>query len=87
MRLRLAGALLLSAASYFVYLPLPSGVCEPWKLMLLDALFRSFIQAVRHGDGGDRRGDRRQTGGERGDRWERDRRQEGRQVEEMVINQ
>ncbi|XP_069368550.1 neutral cholesterol ester hydrolase 1-like [Paralichthys olivaceus] len=45
MRLRLAGALLLSAASYFVYLPLPSGVCEPWKLMLLDALFRSFMQA------------------------------------------
>ncbi|CAB1436121.1 unnamed protein product [Pleuronectes platessa] len=45
MRLLLAAALLLSAASYFVYLPLPSGVCEPWKLMLLDALFRSVIQA------------------------------------------
>ncbi len=47
MRLRLAGALLLSAAAYYVYLPLPSGVSEPWKLMLLDALFRSFMQAVR----------------------------------------
>ncbi|XP_047468036.1 neutral cholesterol ester hydrolase 1-like [Mugil cephalus] len=45
MRLRLAGAVLLSAAAYYVYLPLPSGVCEPWKLMLLDALFRSFMQA------------------------------------------
>lgn len=45
MRLLLAGAVLLSAAAYYVYLPLPSGVCEPWKLMLLDALFRSFMQA------------------------------------------
>lgn len=45
MRLRLAGALLLSAAAYYVYLPLPSGVSEPWKLMLLDALLRSFMQA------------------------------------------
>lgn len=47
MRLRVAGAVLLSAAAYYVYLPLPSGVSEPWKLMLLDALFRSFLQAVR----------------------------------------
>lgn len=47
MRLLLAGAVLLSAAAYYVYLPLPSGVSEPWKLMLLDALFRSFMQAVR----------------------------------------
>lgn len=47
MRLRLAAAVLLSAAAYYVYLPLPSGVSEPWKLMLLDALFRSFMQAVR----------------------------------------
>uniref|UniRef100_A0A3B5AYF8 Neutral cholesterol ester hydrolase 1-like n=1 Tax=Stegastes partitus TaxID=144197 RepID=A0A3B5AYF8_9TELE len=48
--LRLAGAVLLSAAAYYVYLPLPSGVSEPWKLMLLDALFRSFMQAVRRTD-------------------------------------
>lgn len=54
MRLLLAGALLLSAAAYYVYLPLPSGVSEPWKLMLLDALFRSFMRAVR--DGGMHRG-------------------------------
>lgn len=47
MRLRVAGAVLLSAAAYYVYVPLPSGVSEPWKLMLLDALFRSFMQAVR----------------------------------------
>lgn len=47
MRLRLVGAVLLSAAAYYVYLPLPSGVSEPWKLMLLDALFRSFMRAVR----------------------------------------
>uniref|UniRef100_A0A8C2Z695 Neutral cholesterol ester hydrolase 1 n=1 Tax=Cyclopterus lumpus TaxID=8103 RepID=A0A8C2Z695_CYCLU len=40
MRLLLAGAVLLSAAAYYVYLPLPSGVSEPWKLMLLDALIR-----------------------------------------------
>uniref|UniRef100_A0A3B5MMN3 Neutral cholesterol ester hydrolase 1 n=1 Tax=Xiphophorus couchianus TaxID=32473 RepID=A0A3B5MMN3_9TELE len=46
MRLRLAGAVLLAAAAYYVYLPLPSGVSEPWKLMLLDALFRSFIDAA-----------------------------------------
>uniref|UniRef100_A0A3Q1FT57 Neutral cholesterol ester hydrolase 1 n=1 Tax=Acanthochromis polyacanthus TaxID=80966 RepID=A0A3Q1FT57_9TELE len=45
MRLRVAGAVLLSAAAYYVYLPLPSGVSEPWKLMLLDALFRSFMQS------------------------------------------
>lgn len=45
MRLRVAGAVLLSAAAYYVYLPLPSGVSEPWKLMLLDAMFRSFMQA------------------------------------------
>lgn len=47
MRLRVLGAVLLSAAAYYVYLPLPSGVAEPWKLMLLDALFRSFTHAVR----------------------------------------
>lgn len=49
MRLRLVGAVLLSAAAYYVYLPLPSGVSEPWKLMLLDALFRGFMRAVRAG--------------------------------------
>uniref|UniRef100_A0A8C6TSG0 Neutral cholesterol ester hydrolase 1 n=1 Tax=Neogobius melanostomus TaxID=47308 RepID=A0A8C6TSG0_9GOBI len=53
MRLSVAAAVLLSAAAYYVYLPLPPGVCEPWKLMLLDALFRSFMTAgdVLHGLG------------------------------------
>lgn len=50
MRLRVAGAVLLSATAYYVYLPLPSGVSEPWKLMLLDALFRSFLRVVRAAD-------------------------------------
>ncbi|XP_033841966.1 neutral cholesterol ester hydrolase 1 [Periophthalmus magnuspinnatus] len=45
MRLNVTAAVLLSAAAYYVYLPLPPGVCEPWKLMLLDALFRSFMTA------------------------------------------
>ncbi|KAM9333290.1 neutral cholesterol ester hydrolase 1-like [Pholidichthys leucotaenia] len=45
MKLRLAGAVLLLVVAYYVYLPLPRGVCEPWKLMLLDALFRSFMRA------------------------------------------
>lgn len=53
MRLHLTGAVLLSAAAYYVYLPLPPGVSEPWKLMLLDALFRSFMTAsdVAHASG------------------------------------
>ncbi|XP_066502958.1 neutral cholesterol ester hydrolase 1 [Hoplias malabaricus] len=39
-------AVLLSVAvSYYIYLPLPSTVSEPWKLMLLDALFRAFFHA------------------------------------------
>ncbi|XP_071782769.2 neutral cholesterol ester hydrolase 1-like [Centroberyx gerrardi] len=45
MRLRWVGTVLLSAAAYYVYLPLPSAVSEPWKLMLLDALFRGFMHA------------------------------------------
>ncbi|KAK2859834.1 hypothetical protein Q5P01_004454 [Channa striata] len=45
MRLRVVGAVLLSAAAYYVYVPLPSGINEPWKLMLLDALLRSLMQA------------------------------------------
>ncbi|XP_077411178.1 neutral cholesterol ester hydrolase 1-like [Vanacampus margaritifer] len=45
MRFIFTGAVLLAAAAYYVYLPLPGGVCEPWKLMLLDALFRGFMRA------------------------------------------
>ncbi|XP_028824603.1 neutral cholesterol ester hydrolase 1-like isoform X2 [Denticeps clupeoides] len=39
-----AAALLLSvAAAYYVYVPLPSSLAEPWKLMVLDAVFRTFL--------------------------------------------
>ena len=49
MRLRWFGSVLLTAAAaYYVYLPLPSGVSEPWKLMLLDAMFRSCMHVVRN---------------------------------------
>lgn len=30
----------MALASYYVYTPLPDTICEPWKLMLLDATFR-----------------------------------------------
>nr|XP_028587415.1 neutral cholesterol ester hydrolase 1 [Podarcis muralis] len=39
----LAGLLALTA--YYVYLPLPSTVSEPWRLMLLDASFRVAQQS------------------------------------------
>ena len=51
MRLRVAAAVLLSAAAYYVNVPLPSDVNEPWKLMLLHALLRSFMHAVSNDDG------------------------------------
>lgn len=39
-----AATLMLSlTASYYIYLPLPDTICEPWKLMVLDAVFRSFM--------------------------------------------
>ncbi|XP_062964882.1 neutral cholesterol ester hydrolase 1 [Cynocephalus volans] len=31
-------------AAYYVYIPLPSSVSDPWKLMLLDAIFRGTQQ-------------------------------------------
>ncbi|XP_046879666.1 neutral cholesterol ester hydrolase 1-like [Hypomesus transpacificus] len=44
MRLRWISTVVLSvAAAYYIYLPLPRAVGDPWKLMLLDALFRGFI--------------------------------------------
>lgn len=43
MRLSVAAAVLLCSAGYYLYLPLPPGVSEPWKLMLLDGLFRGFM--------------------------------------------
>uniref|UniRef100_A0A8D1M7R8 Neutral cholesterol ester hydrolase 1 n=1 Tax=Sus scrofa TaxID=9823 RepID=A0A8D1M7R8_PIG len=35
---------LVALAAYYVYIPLPSSVSDPWKLRLLDAAFRSAQQ-------------------------------------------
>lgn len=37
-------AALLALAAYYVYIPLPGAVSDPWKLMLLDATFRGAQQ-------------------------------------------
>ncbi|KAG9283460.1 neutral cholesterol ester hydrolase 1 isoform X1 [Astyanax mexicanus] len=45
MRAAVVASLLLSAAaSYYIYQPLPGAVAEPWKLMLLDAVFRAMFR-------------------------------------------
>lgn len=38
---------LAALSAYYVYLPLPGAVSDPWKLMLLDATFRAVQQTVR----------------------------------------
>ncbi|KAL8188029.1 UNVERIFIED_CONTAM: hypothetical protein K2H54_059699 [Gekko kuhli] len=38
---------LFAFTAYYVYLPLPSTVSEPWRLMLLDASFRAAQQTTR----------------------------------------
>ncbi|XP_027798012.1 neutral cholesterol ester hydrolase 1 [Marmota flaviventris] len=38
---------LVALAAYYVYIPLPSSLSDPWKLMLLDATFRG-AQQVSH---------------------------------------
>lgn len=38
---------LVALAAYYIYVPLPSSVSDPWKLMLLDATFRVAQQVVR----------------------------------------
>eukprot|EP00069_Balaena_mysticetus_P003072 bmy_16472T0 len=35
---------LVALAAYYIYIPLPTSVSDPWKLMLLDATFRSAQQ-------------------------------------------
>ncbi|ELK13614.1 Arylacetamide deacetylase-like 1 [Pteropus alecto] len=35
---------LVALAAYYIYIPLPNSVSDPWKLMLLDATFRSAQQ-------------------------------------------
>ncbi len=48
MRFLLIGTVLLSiAAAYYIYLPLPSTISEPWKLMIVDALIRGTMKLVR----------------------------------------
>uniref|UniRef100_A0A8C2EZH2 Neutral cholesterol ester hydrolase 1 n=1 Tax=Cyprinus carpio TaxID=7962 RepID=A0A8C2EZH2_CYPCA len=45
MRPILIGTVLLSiAAAYYIYLPLPSTISEPWKLMFSDALIRGMMK-------------------------------------------
>jgi len=48
MRSILIGTILLSiAAAYYIYLPLPSTISEPWKLMFMDAMIRGTFHLVR----------------------------------------
>lgn len=35
------------AVAYYVYIPLPDTIQEPWKLMMLDAVFRTTMHLVR----------------------------------------
>lgn len=42
---------LAALSAYYVYLPLPGTVSDPWKLMLLDATFRAVQQTVRQRSG------------------------------------
>uniref|UniRef100_A0A8I3WJR7 Neutral cholesterol ester hydrolase 1 n=1 Tax=Callithrix jacchus TaxID=9483 RepID=A0A8I3WJR7_CALJA len=37
-------AALVALAAYYIYIPLPSSISDPWKLMLLDATFRGAQQ-------------------------------------------
>lgn len=39
--------LLTAAVAYYIYIPLPDGIQEPWKLMLLNAAFRTTMSVVR----------------------------------------
>lgn len=43
--------LLTVAVAYYIYTPLPDAIQEPWKLMLLDAGFRTVMHMVRLGLG------------------------------------
>lgn len=47
MKLLLVVSALLAASACFIYRPVPSGVSEPWKLMLLDACTRFMRTLVR----------------------------------------
>nr|XP_055038200.1 neutral cholesterol ester hydrolase 1 [Misgurnus anguillicaudatus] len=45
MRIVVIGSFILSiAAAYYIYVPLPSTISEPWKLMFMDAILRGIMQ-------------------------------------------
>lgn len=35
------------AVAYYIYTPLPDAIQQPWKMMMLDAYFRTVIHVVR----------------------------------------
>lgn len=39
--------LLTAGLAYYVYVPLPDDIQEPWKLMVVDAGFRTAMKVVR----------------------------------------
>ncbi|XP_044525491.1 neutral cholesterol ester hydrolase 1 [Gracilinanus agilis] len=43
-RFWVVSTILVSLLAYYVYIPLPADISDPWKLMLLDATFRSAQQ-------------------------------------------
>lgn len=38
--------LLTAALAYYIYIPLPDAIQEPWRLMLLDAALRTTVTLV-----------------------------------------
>lgn len=42
-----APLLLAAALAYYIYVPLPDSIEEPWKLTMLDVTFRTVMHAVR----------------------------------------
>lgn len=43
----LVTVLLTAAAGYYMFTPLPDAIQEPWKLMAVDASFRTAMHLVR----------------------------------------
>lgn len=41
-------ALLAAALAYYVYVPLPDAIQQPWRLMALDAVVRSVMHLVSY---------------------------------------
>lgn len=38
--------LLTAALAYYIYIPLPDAIQEPWRLMMLDAALRTTMSLV-----------------------------------------